>query len=618
MKETKDILLINPPFGPFAGPYIAIPVLASYLKSRDVKVDAYDLNREFFYRLFNPRRVKDGFDYCVERVDQLNRKPELNFMRALELRYTVQLLSKYREYREEIETLSLPFTDFNDIRGLKAKHLFAAFSTLRNFPKFVFTTPLSIAMSEYSPFSSKDILESIGVSDFFTDTYRTIIKEELSGRLPKCVGFSVAFSPQILPAFQCAKIIKEMSPGTHITMGGPSISIFFRETEVKAFFDTADSFILDEGEIPLEMLLRELSKKKPDPGNVPGLVYLSGDKIYRNPLPPPVDMEKSPPPDYTVFQLDGYIKPIDRMTLSFHLSKGCYWKKCTFCRTRLPMTRHCKLPRKEIIYEHLRHVIENTGAGGIFFSDEASHPEVLEYISRNLIKDNIKINWRAHGKISWKLTNELCRLFKDAGCIQFFLGVESFSDRILALMKKGITVEKIDKVLNEINGTIPVGAYMMVGFPSETEAEAREGYKKIKDYRKRGLLAEYYYSVFSIFYGSEIWDNPGAFGISDIRAHDGQDLLADLYIFKSGGMERERAFQLYREFSGINRMIDEVSTFKEVTVRGKVIPMRYDLAEIVAAEKRNLDVTELPFVRWLEMANQKVPPFKPVRQPFLQ
>lgn len=613
MKETKDILLINPPFGPVDSPYIAIPVLASYLKSRNVKVDAYDLNREFFYRLFNPRRIKEGFDYCVERIDQLNQKSELNFMQAIELRYTVLLLSKFPGYREDIETLSRPFTDFNDVRGCKARHLFAAFSTLRHFPKFVFTKPLSIAMSEYSPFSSKDILTGTRSPDFFTDTYRKIIKEELSDRLPTCVGFSVAFSPQIIPAFQCAKIVKEISPGTYITMGGPCISIFLRETEVKAFFDIVDSFIMDEGEIPLEILIRELAKEKPVPGNVPGLVYLSGDKIYKNPPPPPVDMEKSPPPDYTVFQLDRYLKASDGMTLSFPLSRGCYWKKCAFCRTRLPMTRNCRQPGKEIIYEHLLQVIQQTGARKVFFTDEASRPEVLEYISRNLIKDNIKLTWRAHGKISWQLSNKLCRLFKDAGCVQFFLGVESFSDRILTLMKKGITVEMIDKVLKEINGVIPVGAYMMVGFPSETEDEAMAGYMKIKDYWDRGLLSEYYYSVFSIFYGSDIWNNPGAFGISDISSHYGQDLSADLYIFKSSGMKRERVFQLYREFSGVNKMIDEVSTCKEVQVRGKVIPMRYDLAKIAAAEKQNIDVTELPFVKWLEMTSRKLAPFKPVR-----
>jgi hypothetical protein len=112
-----------------------------------------------------------------------------------------------------------------------------------------------------------------------------------------------------------------------------------------------------------------------------------------------------------------------------------------------------------------------------------------------------------------------------------------------------------------------------------------------------------------------MWDNPGAFGISDIIIPKHQDLSADLYFFKSSGMDREKAFQLYREFSGINKILEEVSPCKEVRIWDKVIPMRYDLAKIVAAEKQYLDTTNQPFVQWLKKMNRIISPFKPVNQP---
>ena len=177
-------------------------------------------------------------------------------------------------------------------------------------------------------------------------------------------------------------------------------------------------------------------------------------------------------------------------------------------------------------------------------------------------------------------------------------------------MNKGITVSKIEKVLKEINGLIPAGAYMILGFPTETEEEAIEGFKRIKDYCKKGLLASYYYSVFSIFYGSEIWNNPEEYGIFDIEEPTGQDLLADRFIFKCKGMERAKAFELYRKFGGIDKMIDQVVTCKELKVWDKLIPLRYDLKSIVEAEKQNLSITEFSYVKWIDIVNKKISPFR--------
>ncbi len=63
------------------------------------------------------------------------------------------------------------------------------------------------------------------------------------------------------------------------------------------------------------------------------------------------------------------------------------------------------------------------------FSDESAHPIVLEYISRRLLSDGLSTNWIAHTRVSRLLTQERCKLFKDAGCTKLSLGVESFSNQ---------------------------------------------------------------------------------------------------------------------------------------------------------------------------------------------
>jgi radical SAM superfamily enzyme YgiQ (UPF0313 family) len=41
------------------------------------------------------------------------------------------------------------------------------------------------------------------------------------------------------------------------------------------------------------------------------------------------------------------------------------------------------------------------------------------------------------------ITKDLLHLFKKAGCYLFYMGIESGSDRVLGLLKKGIKLEQI-------------------------------------------------------------------------------------------------------------------------------------------------------------------------------
>jgi anaerobic magnesium-protoporphyrin IX monomethyl ester cyclase len=145
-----------------------------------------------------------------------------------------------------------------------------------------------------------------------------------------------------------------------------------------------------------------------------------------------------------VFQLDRYLAGKEELRVPFRLSKGCFWKKCSFCRTRLPMIKYCQQPAYAHVYEKLVRVIEGSGIREFIFSDEAAHPALLEYIARRLIKDNIKIKWMTHTKVDKALTRERCRLYAASGCERIALGIETLNNRLLKLMKKGITAELVE------------------------------------------------------------------------------------------------------------------------------------------------------------------------------
>ena len=296
--------------------------------------------------------------------------------------------------------------------------------------------------------STKDIIKAAFEVNIYTELFREIIQDHFKNNpVPKVVGFSMVFESQMIGTFQCARIIKEMYPDIHITLGGPLASITLREIQNPGLFDIIDSIILDEGEFPLKALLNEMKKKAPDLSKVPSFIYRKDSEIKYTSHAEKVVLQNQSAPDYSIFALDSYLEPKKKLRVPFRLSKGCFWQRCTFCRTDLYFTRDFQELDVDLLYDQLLEVIETTGIRYFIFSDESANPIVLEALCKKLIENNVKILWQTHTRVSKQLTRERCKLFAQAGCYTLLLGIESFSDRILALMKKGINAKLIDEVL---------------------------------------------------------------------------------------------------------------------------------------------------------------------------
>jgi anaerobic magnesium-protoporphyrin IX monomethyl ester cyclase len=602
---NPEILLLNPPFGAISKPYISIPVLAAYLRQRHVSVAAYDLDQAFYVRLLTTSHILSGLNFARERFLELNQKPVLEFAEAFEYFLLVKMLTESAHFKSEFEKLYYPFTDFSDIQQSRGAYFFIQMASLPYFPKFVHINPFFLG-SEYDSFSSADLLKASDEDDFYTRLYHQVITEELLPRYnPRIIGFSVVFMNQIIPAFQCARIIKQHWPDVHITMGGPCISMHFREIQEKKLFQIVDSLVMDEGEIPLETLSAVLSAPQPDLTTVPGLAYLADDQIQFNPPAPSLNLEECPPPDFSVFELGRYLSPITDLLVPFRLSKGCPWQKCTFCRTNLPMCKYYQQPPVELMYQQLIHTIKTYDLSLIMFSDESADPLVLEYISQRLIEDKIPLKWMAHTRVANELTKQRCELYRQAGCFSLSIGIESFSDRILKLMRKGTSAKLIDQVLTEIDGIFSIKAYMIVGFPTETEEEVFSGFNKLQALCAKGLLKNYFYSTFLIIYGSDIWNNPTKYGISEMVIPEGSDLLPDIVFFTSSGMPREQAVRCGIEFNqlfGISKYLK-----KELSVNNQSVPIRYDLSQIRDTFFK-LSFPYISFVQWLHHIDARVYP----------
>lgn len=607
------ILLINPPFCEPQAPYISIPTLIAYLRTKGAPAEAYDLNRAFFKRLMQPARVVEGWRWSQERFLALNDRSELDFTAMVEYLLLWGMLLSAERQAAHITPLLTGFADFGHIQVNPAHMFFPALITARDFPEGVVFKPDFIAFMPHKPHATADMLKALSHEGPYHRVWRTLLDRRLERHDPGIVGFSVVYKDQMIPALQCAAYIKRRRPELHVTLGGPFISIYLRELKETRLFTAFDSLVLDEGERPLAALSRELARANPDLSRVPGLVYLRNNTLQHNPSAPAPPLDQAPLPDYNCWTRDSYLTPLPRQTVNLRLSKGCMWRKCSFCRTDLYFYKHYEPLESAVAFEQVTRLATEQGVRRIHFSDEAADPRVLEELSRRILDSGLSVRWTTQTRVSPRLTRERCRLYRRAGCYHLWVGAETFSDRLLKLLRKGASRRMIREMIERVAGEVSLGVYMMVGIPTETEEEAREGFALVQKYMQQGLITGYRYNVFRVAHYSAMAKHPERFGIDRLRVPRQHDLHPNILDFDSRGMSRRRAYLLMHEFNSSNdphRKVNHPQT--ALTFGGRPVRLRYDIGRIAAEVMSHWEIIYRSFGEFLALNQDRAAPMKPL------
>ena len=93
-------------------------------------------------------------------------------------------------------------------------------------------------------------------------------------------------------------------------------------------------------------------------------------------------------------------------------------------------------------------------------------------------------------------------------------GLEVASDRLLELMKKGVTVEQVARVTRAFTDAgVMVHAYLMYGFPTETEQETIDALERVRQLFAEGCIQSAFWHRFAATAHSPIGRDPTLFGI---------------------------------------------------------------------------------------------------------
>jgi hypothetical protein len=352
-----------------------------------------------------------------------------------------------------------------------------------------------------------------------------ITAELIAAYAPDVLAITAPFPGNVYGAFRMARAARTLAPQATRVLGGGWVNTELRSLRDARVFDYFDYVTLDDGERPLLNLLTRLAGREAP--LVRTFVREHGAVVLKtDPTQHDIPQKDAGIPTYDGLPLGDYVSILEMLNPMHRfwsdgrwnkitLAHGCYWKKCSFCDVSLDYIRRYDEPGTDILVQRIRALIAETGETGFHLVDEAAPPSGLRSLSKRLLAEKLSITWWGNIRFEKAFTPELCALLASAGCVAVSGGLEVASDRLLALMKKGVTVEQVARVTRAFTDAgIMVHAYLMYGFPTETEQDTIDALERVRQLFAAGCIQSAYWHRFSATAHSPIGLDPAAYGIT--------------------------------------------------------------------------------------------------------
>jgi radical SAM superfamily enzyme YgiQ (UPF0313 family) len=357
------------------------------------------------------------------------------------------------------------------------------------------------------------------------ETLDGITLELLEARKPDVVAITAPFPGNVYGAFRMAQAIRAAAPKATLVLGGGWVNTELRSLRDPRVLDYFDYVTLDDGERPL---LNLLSRMQGRPASLVRTYVRHGDEVVleNDPTQHDFPQRETGIPTYDGLPLDQYVSVMEMLNPMHRfwsdgrwnkltLAHGCYWKKCSFCDVSLDYIGRYDAPGTEIVMQRIRALVAETGETGFHLVDEAAPPAGMRSLAKKLIDEKLSITWWGNIRFEKTFTPELCGLLAQAGCVAVSGGLEVASNRLLTLMKKGVTVEQVARVTRAFTDAgIMVHAYLMYGFPTETEQDTIDALERVRQLFAAGCIQSAYWHRFAATAHSPIGLDPAAYGIT--------------------------------------------------------------------------------------------------------
>ena len=359
-------------------------------------------------------------------------------------------------------------------------------------------------------------------------TLQRLTLQAVEQHQPTLLLVSVPFPGTVYAAFRIAQTVKAHHPHIVTALGGGFVNTELRELAEPRVFDHFDYVTLDAGERPLLALIDHLEGRRSASRLV--LTYRreaeTGAVRYVNFVEPEVPFEDVGTPTWDGLPLERYLSLLDMLNPMNRLwsdgrwnkltvAHGCYWKKCSFCDVSLDYISRYDAASATTLVDRIEAIVAETGHTGFHFVVEAAPPKSLKALAAELQRRRVAISWWGNIRFEKSFTPELCEQLAASGCIAISGGLEVASDRLLALMKKGVSVEQVARVTRGFTDAgILVHAYLMYGFPTQTVQDTVDALEYVRQLFAAGCIQSGFFHRFACTVHSPVGRAPQDYGVT--------------------------------------------------------------------------------------------------------
>jgi ribosomal peptide maturation radical SAM protein 1 len=294
---------------------------------------------------------------------------------------------------------------------------------------------------------------------------------EIERHKPRVVGFTTTFH-QTCACLAVAQRLKQMTDPPVVIFGGANCEGAMGFELIKSF-PWIDYVCTGEGDEVLPQFLDELVQTGVAPP-VPGILKQRNCESLTTPAPVR-RMDSLPVPNYSSYfealrssQIGSSIQP----RLLIETARGCWWgekQHCTFCGLNgQTMGYRSKSPERageELSYLSKRYRVEQ-----IEFVDNILDLKYIDTLFPDLARAGSKLEFFLETKSNLRF--EQLRTLRRGGVRAIQPGIESFSNQVLQLMRKGCTGLQNIQLLRWCEELgITVFWNLLYGFPGESPIE---------------------------------------------------------------------------------------------------------------------------------------------------
>lgn len=507
--SDADVLLVTPPAWDIYTPFGALPCLTAALNLDDISVEQIDIGILCFHT-----RLKNNWkDYATTFKDE-------SFYENTVKRYLYNPYSNFSDYEKGIW-----FFNDDTFPIDKVKDMYASLNRVQIGILDSFFQKIANSLSVNIDFDLEKSIENALKKYDKNLLIDSIIEMGIVDKIvhsPQIVGISITGTNQFLPGCVLAQIIKYFNSDTKIIVGGSALDVFlFSSYPNKAeILDYFDYLISGEGETSMRKLVDSiLNQKEIDYDKIPNLVKFTLDGSMILPEVFLEDVNTLPTPCFSGIDFNLYLAP--EPMFPYQASRGCHYGHCAFCNHNSKYRHNYRTKTAAKIVDDLLKIRKEYGINYFQFVDEAIRPDcfadmVEEMDKHEEFKDS---KWIYYSRVSYQYKEDLLEKAKRNGCEMVMFGVETFNQRLLQFIKKGINAETSKYCIKLFSGAgIKTFIWLMCNLPSETIEEMRGDIATVKEYI--GYLSGMSVSPFCLEVNTDMFSDMERYNIVKYNPYD--------------------------------------------------------------------------------------------------